>query len=355
MEFKHIMRSFFLLLTLVVCGCSPKKVEVKPKTFETLMGSQLPAWKHVQTEEDFQNLAFFKKVFEKNIEVLQVENKEEKIPKVLHFIWLGPKAFPRESIENVRTWIAKNPDWTVKFWTDRERPLPHPKMEKHFVQEFPFLKLKSLFHRSDNYAEQSDLLRLEILYKEGGVYADHDVKCLQSFDPLNKSYDLFCGLEVPYPTTLSSSISPTNNLLGSKPNHPMLLKCMDWLIKNWDWIEESYPGRDRDAVINRISHRTFFVLGEMFKKNNNADGNIDIAFPSYYFNAPNEKDALYAQHQYRGTWFENETAFEKMARKRLMMLSKKTNKLLLALGVLAFLNLIGFSYVTYLIIRRKNA
>ena len=348
------MKYLSLFLILLACSCSTKKIEMKPKTFETLMGSELPAWKHVQTEEDFQNLAYFKTVFEKNIEALKT-SQGEKIPKVLHFIWLGPNPFPRESVENVRSWIAHNPDWTIKFWTDRKRPLPHPKMEEMLLQDFSFLKLKPYFHRSDNFGEKSDVLRYEILYKEGGVYADHDVKCMQSFDSLHAAYDLYCGLEVPYPTSLSSSVLPTNNVVGARAGHPLLLKVMNWLSANWDRIENAYPGKDRDSVINRVSHRTFLVLGEMFKKYANEEGNVDIAFPSYYFNAPKEKDALFAQHQYAGTWFENESAFEKMARKRLMMLSKKTNKMLLALGILAGLNVLGFSYVSYLVFRRRKA
>nr|NGX27518.1 hypothetical protein [Chlamydiota bacterium] len=96
------------------------------------------------------------------------------------------------------------------------------------------------------------------------------------------------------------------------------------------------------------------VLGEMFKKYSNLEGNIDIALPSYYFNAPKLEWALYAQHQYKGTWFENESTFEKNARKRLMMLSKKTNKLLLAVAVLAGINLLGFLTLGTMIRRARS-
>ncbi len=351
MGFRNCVLTFFL--TAFFCtGC--EKTEVKrvfTEDFEYLMGSDLPAWKHVQTREDFQNLAFFKEIYEKNIPLLQAMSGESKIPKIVHFIWIGPKAFPFESVENVRTWMAHHPDWTFKFWTDRVRPLPHPDMELCMVQDLPFHKLERFYHASDNFGEKSDLLRLEILYKEGGIYADHDVTCFKSFDSLNRAYDLYCGLEVPYPTSLSSSVLPTNNILSAKAGHPILAKSMDWLEKNWDRIEKDYPGRDRDATINRVAHRTFLVLGETFKKCANEDGNVDIALPSYYFNSPKKEFALYAQHQYKGTWFENESAFEKMARKRLMMLSKKTNKLLLAVSVLGGLNLLGFGLVALLVRR----
>lgn len=340
---------------LFLFGCTKQEKSKPPSMdFESLMGKELPAWKHVQTKEDFQNLAFFKNIYEKNLPFLGKMIGKEKIPKQIHFIWIGPKPFPRESIENVRTWLAHHPNWKIKFWTDRVRPLPHPEMEFCLIKDFPLQRLAKFYRESDNYAEKSDLLRLEILWKEGGIYVDHDVLCLKNFSPF-QAYDLFCGMEVPYPTTLSSSVLPTNNLLGARAGHPLLWKCMDWLEENWEQIEKDYPGSDRDAVINRISHRTFKVLGEMFKAYGNSEGNLDMAFPSYYFNAPKVEKALYAHHQYKGTWFENESEFEKMARKRLMMLSKKTNKLLLAVAILASLNLLGFLALGTMVRRHRKA
>ena len=342
-----------ILMILALTSCQKTKEDIPPQnTFEGLMGCALPQWKHVQTKEDFENLAFFKAVYENNISLLD-QPAAEKIPKVVHFIWLGPKPFPRESIENVRTWMGHHPDWTFKFWTDRERPLPHPDMVLCPLKDFSFRKLEPHFYSTDNYGERSDLLRYEILYNEGGVYVDHDVKCMKNFDALNNTYDFYCGLEVPYPTALSSSLLPTNNLVGSKPHHLLLDHMMTWLEERWDQIEKDYPGKDRDAVISRVSHRTFLVLGDTFKKYCNQNGNTDIALPTYYFNSPKESQAIYAQHTYKGTWFENKSPFEKSTGKRLMKLSKKTNKLLLAVGILAGLNILGFGALTTLIIKRR--
>ncbi|NGX45859.1 MAG: Subversion of eukaryotic traffic protein A [Chlamydiae bacterium] len=340
---------FFLLF-----GCEKKPISQSTSDdFESLMGNNYPEWRYVQTEEDKNNLAFFKQIYEENIGKLSAPNKKENIPSVLHFIWVGPKSFPLESIENVRTWIAHHPNWKVKFWTDRERPLPHPDMERVLIKESYFSRLWPYYHQSDNYGEQSDLLRLEILRAEGGIYVDHDVKCMQSFEELNKAFDLYCGMELPYPTSLSSCVLPTNNILGAVANHPIFAKTMDWLEGCWDQIEKDYPGRDRDATINRVAHRTFLVLGETFKKHAN-QGTCDIALPTLYFNSPKEEQALYSQHQYHGGWFENESDFEKMVRKRLMMLSKKTNKLLLAIGVLGGLNVLGWGAASVLFLRRSH-
>jgi hypothetical protein len=340
------MRKWILLLVLLpfCMGCSKRTEKNQTAAdFETLMGKNYPAWQFVQTPEDFENLAFFKKLYERNIPRLAVKSQMVHIPKVIHFIWIGPKPFPLESTDNVRSWIARHPDWTFKFWTDRDRPLPHPKMQKMMIPDLKFLKLYECYKKSDNYGEKSDLLRYEILNQEGGIYVDHDVKCIKSFEAFNQAYDFFCGMELPYKTALSSSVLPTNNTVGARPGHPIIKHCMEWLAANWDRLEEEYPGKDRESVINRISHRTFFAFADSVRTLADKEGNHDIAFPTFYFNAPDEAHAIYSRHLYQGSWFENESVFEKAVRERLMKISKKTNKILLFFGVMSLINVMGFS------------
>lgn len=354
-KYRSVKRSFIVLILLLLGSCQEKNEPLAPNAdFECLMGRGLDAWKNVVTREDYENLQFFKTIYEKNIAFLELPANTPKIPKILHFIWVGPKDFPRESVCNVRSWVGKHPDWTIYFWTDRERPLPHPSMQRRFVQEHVWEKLSDCYDCSDNFAEKSDLLRYEILYQQGGVYVDHDVKCLEAFDDLNATYDLYCGLEVPFNTPLSSSVFPTNNLIGVRPGHPVLANCITLIEKRWQDVEREYPGTHRDAVINRVAHRTFSAFGESFKLHANETGNRDIIFPAYYFNAPKESMAIYARHEYKGTWFENESAFEKGTRERLMYLSKKSNKILLACSLMTALNLIGFACI-FLYIRKRRA
>jgi hypothetical protein len=353
---KTLFIHYFLPVLLFLTACQKK--DAGPSTdktnFESLMGKGLPAWQYVQTKEDVENLSYFRKIFEQNIHLLPVHKQELKIPKVIHFIWIGPKNFPRESVENVKSWMARHPDWTVKFWTDRPRPLPHPHMQVAFVQDLKFLKLSECYRKSDNYAEKSDLLRYEILYQEGGVYVDHDVKCFKPFDTLNSSYDLYCGLELPSASPLSSSVNVTNNLIGARPGHPVIKNCLEWLPSKWEEIEKLYPGKDKDAVIQRVSHRTFAAFTDSVRQLAGKQGNVDMVFPAFYFNAPKDAFALMARHLYEGTWFENETPFEKMARERLMIITKKTNKILLFTALVSGINLIGF-IILFLKFRKRAA
>ena len=90
-----------LALLPLLAGCGKKKENKDKSDFETLMGCENPAWQYVQTREDFENLDFFKMVYEKNIPFLQMKSTMLRVPKVVHFIWIGPKPFPRDSVENV--------------------------------------------------------------------------------------------------------------------------------------------------------------------------------------------------------------------------------------------------------------
>ncbi len=333
-----------ILLFSLSCGACQKKNEIQRPSaddFESLTGKNLPTWKYIQTKEDFEHLHLFTRMYELKKGLIDAAEDVSRVPKIVHFVWIGPRPFPRESVENVRTWMAKHPEWTFNFWTDRERPLPSPGMKLRLIKDLPFLKLRDCFAKSDNCGEKSDLLRCEILYQEGGIYVDHDVKCFKAFDPLNKAYDFYCGIDMPYTSSLPSCIFTTNNLIGVRPEHPILLRCMEMLAEKWEQIEQDYPGSDRDAMLNRVLHRTFWLFGEAVKQVANQDGNRDIVFPAYYFDAPKDELAIFARHQYAGAWHESESAFEKMVRQRLMLLSKKSNKILLFFGIMSVVNLLG--------------
>ncbi|MCB1084656.1 MAG: hypothetical protein KDK60_00985, partial [Chlamydiia bacterium] len=305
--------------------------------FNILMGSNKGTWKFVETHEDYDFLERFKILFEKN-KNLPVSSDQESIPKVMHFIWVGPNPFPKESIENIDSWVEHHPEWKFKFWTDRLRPLPNKKMELHLISDFSFKELKHAYEVSDNYAEKSDLLRYEILSQEGGLYVDHDVKCYKPFTPFHYQYDLYCGLEVPHQPVFSSSISVCNNIIGVCPSHPILGKVIERVKSHWQEYSEAYPGSDKESVIYRVGYRTFMPFDECIRNYGGKEGKRDIVFPAAYFNKIEDDFAIYAHHYYASTWFEDETKFERNVRRRLISISRKNNQILLFNGVILAAN-----------------
>lgn len=347
------MKAWYLaLLVLMVCVFSAceKPKEKQRDTFSALMGEGQSSWSFVKSSEDLANLAFFEAIYEKEKSCKADLQNKGSIPKVIHFIWLGPSSFPEKSAANVVSWIEKNPGFKCKFWTDRFRPRPHEKVEMKLISDFQWEFFKHQFGQSTNWAEKSDLLRYEILHKEGGIYVDHDVLCLNSFNAFTDSYDLFCGMEPPHKPVLSSSISVCNNLIGARPGHPVLKKTIDGVLIRWDKMEEMFPGKDKESTIMRIAHRTFSPFEEGFKAVAGTQGTRDIAFPAAFFNNMENKTGKYAHHFYDSTWFDDEPLFEKNMRRRLIKICRKNNQILLFNGLILLGNLV---LVTFLLQQRR--
>jgi hypothetical protein len=238
------------------------------------------------------------------------EKPAGEIPKILHFIWLGPKPFPESSLANVKGWIDNHTGWKVKFWTDLGQSAPDDRMEVRVFDKFPLEELKELYYRCDNFGERSQILRYSVLISEGGVYIDHDAACVRAIDPLQESHDFFCGMEPLGPTILSSSVNPSPHLLASTPQHPILKSAKKWLIGQWDRLEVQYPGSDLSSVFNRVQRRAFHALSVGIKEAHVRAGRKDVVFPPNYFSLPTRNNALFAWHLHSGSWHQKEGAAE---------------------------------------------
>jgi mannosyltransferase OCH1-like enzyme len=314
--------------------------------------------------EDFEKLNFYKSNFINNSSSIGLERgPQEKIPKVLHFIWLGPKAFPSESISHLRSWKKFHPDWVFKFWTDSaERPCPVEGMEKHLIGEFHFTKLGHLIDKTKNYAEKSDLVRYEILFQEGGVYVDHDVECYQSFTALNTHYDFYAGLEpVNESPTRDTKFAVGNCLIGTKPGHPVIEETILKVEKNWDRFEKKFPGNDPFSNFIRVIHRTFDSFNLAILEKISQEGNRDIIFPPAFFypNVLNPKereaksDSLFANHEWKHTWFDEQRTLSK---NDILEIALHTSKLVQKFNIPIFLNLLGLAAnLIFLLLLKKTA
>ncbi len=122
------------------------------------------------------------------------------IPRLFHQIWLGPDPIPVEYEGYRVTWQRHHPGWETKLWTEENIPSD--------------LERRETYDRLRRPAERSDLLRIELLYREGGVYVDLDFECLRSIEPLLEGVELFCAYIDPGRVN--------NAIVGSIPGHPLL-------------------------------------------------------------------------------------------------------------------------------------
>jgi hypothetical protein len=235
--------------------------------------------------------------------------------------------------------MEAHPDWKVKFWTDLDRPSPVQGMEKHLVRDFPFAELSEYYDLSDNFGEKSLVLRYEILYREGGLYADVDTRCLAPVDALHEKLDFYCGLEALGPSVLSSAVFPSPHLVACKARHPILKEAMEWLAGQWAQLEAWYPGADARSVFNRVQHRAVAAFDYGVRSALGREENRDLVFPQETFSLPVKAPGRFAMHRHLGSWHCDVSEGERQARQELTLLERQ-NRYHLGL-LLALLGLNG--------------
>ncbi|NJD19593.1 MAG: hypothetical protein FIA95_09980 [Gemmatimonadetes bacterium] len=147
------------------------------------------------------------------------------IPRIVHQVWLGAdRAEPPPHMDAASgTWAAVNPGWEHRVWTA-------PEVEDLFARSRP--DLLGLYRGYPHWVQRADAARYLILHEQGGVYADMDVACVGSLEPL-------CGEELVLAPTWPFGLS--NDLMMSRPGHPFFRAVLDGLpaaFRRWHrpWI-----------------------------------------------------------------------------------------------------------------------
>ncbi len=103
------------------------------------------------------------------------------IPKVIHYIWLGGCEIPDRLQKCMDSWKKECPSYVIKRWDESNLDLSG---NEYVKQAYDMKK----------YGFASDFLRLEILYKYGGIYIDTDVELIKPLDEMLYQTG-FCGVE----------------------------------------------------------------------------------------------------------------------------------------------------------------
>ena len=144
----------------------------------------------------------------------------EKIPKIFHFTWNSPflNSTDQSNIElrvrkNIQTCLDLHLDWEFKIWTD-----------DMIRNEFP--ELVDLLIAANIPSVISDVLRMNIIAKYGGIYMDTDFLCVHNFEPfLEKQYcTAFAGSEAALEDNKNKLIV-SGGLIGAVQGHFL----MKWL------------------------------------------------------------------------------------------------------------------------------
>lgn len=235
------------------------------------------------------------------------------IPKVINYCWFGGNPLSQEAKKCIETWKKYCPDYKIIEWNESNYDI-----NKN--------KYMSDAYKEKKWAFVSDYARVDIIYKNGGIYLDTDVEIIKSFDDLLNN-KMFCGWESrEKDTKLENSISFGLGY-GSEKENPILKDILE-LYNNINFINSdgslnltACPKYQTDILKKYgldTSQRTL-QKKEWF-----------VAYPEDYFSPKSQVTGeiaitknTYSIHHFTETWGDRgDRFFRKMENK----ISKKTNK-----------------------------
>lgn len=178
-------------------------------------------------------------------------NEYEKIPKIIHQIWIGPLSAPLY----MSSWKKHHPDYEYFLWDNKK------------VKElFPLVnqRLYDLYEgEKECWNARSDILRFEIIHRFGGIYIDADTVCLRKLEGDFLQSKFFAA----YLNEKAREKRIASGVIGGVKDHILMKKC----------IEELHEYKEVMRPAHTYVGPTFFT--KVINKYN-----IDITvLPSYYF------------------------------------------------------------------------
>lgn len=194
------------------------------------------------------------------------------IPKIIHFIWLGPKAIPQHlSIADdakthetsnehhewnacMRSWLEHHPlssGWEINLWTESDAQSTFLASDASFsmknsaAYEYAILK--------KNYGLASDILRLELLWHVGGLYVDIDYLCTASVNDLHSTLTFYCG------ASNVGCVEVNNGLVGCTKRHALVKRMVDDIHEWFDNTPSMRESSARAATVMPSSFLTSFL------------------------------------------------------------------------------------------------
>ncbi len=125
------------------------------------------------------------------------------IPKIIHYCWFGNNDYPEKVQRSIDSWGIHFSDYKVMKWDEQNSDMNHPFVKSAYKKQL--------------WAFVSDYVRLQVLYKFGGVYLDTDMLAIKSIDNL---LDNICFLGSESPSKISCGI------IAVEKEHPFIEKAL---------------------------------------------------------------------------------------------------------------------------------
>lgn len=153
------------------------------------------------------------------------------IPKIIHYCWFGGNSKPEIVRNCIDSWRRLCPDFEIIEWTEEN-------------WDVGFCRYTQEAFNEKKWAFVSDVARLEVINRFGGVYLDTDVELIKPLDSLLEC-DAYIGFE--NPNGFNTGIG-----FGSVKNHFLINELL------LDYKERPFriPGKKRLDVCTKIQTKT---------------------------------------------------------------------------------------------------
>lgn len=139
------------------------------------------------------------------------------VPQIFHQIWVPPGEENDPKVETSKnSWVKHNPGWVHFLWHDRY---------------LGWLQHRDLYDDAPNLVPadavgqfRSDIARLEILHKFGGMYVDCDTICMRPIETALAGHDAWAAAE--------DAVWVGNTYLAAKAHHPVFAELVEKLREN---------------------------------------------------------------------------------------------------------------------------
>lgn len=159
-------------------------------------------------------------IVKKHLDELQTPSNYSNIPLNVYMSWCSD-TIPQKLSESLDLLFNTNPEFTFHIYNDE--------MCRNFIEKNYPHEVVDAFDRLIPGAYKSDLWRYCILYKLGGVYMDIKYSPINKFKLINLINKEYFVLDNP---AYFSDLGLFNGLMIIRPNNPVLLTCVNEIVKN---------------------------------------------------------------------------------------------------------------------------
>lgn len=181
------------------------------------------------------------------------------IPKIIHYCWFGGNKLPENVKECIESWEKECPDYKIVRWDE----------SNYNINKNNYTRLA---YRNKKWAFLTDYARLDILYREGGIYLDTDVKLIKSMTPLIKE-GAFMAFEQRgrVNTGIGFACEPGNPIVGENKRYYEEKKFVD---RRGQFVPE---------ICVKITTKILINHGLKYENNTVQKLNGITVYPSTYF------------------------------------------------------------------------